>query len=142
MDHFWKKTMLSEGGCRVWTAGKFKDGYGGYFLSGKMQRAHRVAWVAANGPIEDGLQVLHRCDNPTCVNPDHLFLGTIADNMKDRHQKGRSISPENAPTAKLTPVKVREIRNSPLSPSELAKIYNVTLSNICKILRGDTWKEV
>lgn len=86
-------------GCWEWTATQHdSDGYGSSFCGGRRLLAHRVAWTLANGPIPDGLHVLHRCDNPRCVNPAHLFLGTQADNNRDLAQKGR----HGRPNAKRT----------------------------------------
>ena len=77
-------------GCRIWTGGTLKDGgYGRVRFAGKDARAHRVAWILANGPIPTGLVVCHACDNPPCVNVEHLFLGTHDDNMADMVAKGR-----------------------------------------------------
>jgi hypothetical protein len=80
-------------GCHVWTSTLATGGYGRVLVS-----AHRLAWELAHGPIPDGLLVLHRCDNPPCCNPEHLFLGTVADNMADKTAKGRA---RNRYTGKL-----------------------------------------
>lgn len=77
-------------GCREWTRGTNKQGYGEIRVNGRMRRAHRVVWEMGHGPIPEGLFVLHRCDNPPCGNLDHLFLGTNADNMADMARKGRT----------------------------------------------------
>ena len=90
--------------CWDWLASEDRDGYGRFWDGEKHVRAHRFAWTLFRGPIPEGKQVLHECDNPPCVNPDHLFLGTNTDNIKDMMQKGRH-------AAKLNPVKVREIRD-------------------------------
>lgn len=77
--------------CWVWT-GAYLRGYGEFKLAGRRHLAHRVAWEMANGPIPDGLWVLHKCDNPPCVREDHLFLGTVMDNVADMDAKGRRVS--------------------------------------------------
>jgi hypothetical protein len=75
--------------CLEWMACRDRDGYGQFRIAGKQYKAHRAAWLLANGQVPEGLCVLHRCDNPGCVRLDHLFLGTSADNIADRDAKGR-----------------------------------------------------
>jgi len=91
MRRFLSKVSLQiTSGCWVWTGFRNAQGYGHFALDGyKVGRAHRASWVLHRGSIPTGLCVLHRCDNPSCVNPDHLFLGTDADNAHDRDAKGR-----------------------------------------------------
>lgn len=84
-----KWTPEPNTGCWLWKHGTHKFGYGFFKHAGEVT-AHRVSWVLHNGPIPDGMHVLHRCDVPQCVNPDHLFLGTHTDNMKDCARKGRT----------------------------------------------------
>jgi len=86
---FWRFVNKTDE-CWLWQGAKVgQGGYGNFGVDKKHHLAHRVSYELANGPIPDGMWVLHRCDNPPCVNPDHLFLGTRSDNMKDAHQKGR-----------------------------------------------------
>lgn len=89
-ERFWEKVRKSPepDGCWEWTASKFRNGYGSFVVLGE-RRAHRVSWEIHNGPIPDGLWVLHKCDNPSCVRPDHLFLGDRRTNMLDCVSKGR-----------------------------------------------------
>jgi len=97
---FWSKVDKSAGpdGCWLWTAGKFRQGYGCFDVAGKSVKAHRTAYTLTNGQIPHdgsahGLCVCHRCDNPPCCNPAHLFLGTHIDNVRDRENKGRNNPP-------------------------------------------------
>ena len=89
---FWSDLKTTDSGCREWTGGKNDRGYGTIYFKGKVCRTHRVAWELANGPILNGLHVLHHCDNPLCCNPDHLFLGTNLDNIADKTAKGRAFN--------------------------------------------------
>ena len=92
-ERFFEKVTKTNG-CWIWTACTHHQwGYGHFGVGGKTLAAHRVSWELHFGPIPDGLLVCHRCDNPPCVNPDHLFLGTNADNAADRVAKGRSVYP-------------------------------------------------
>ncbi len=96
VDRFWSKFDRPEHGCWEWRAALHEHGYG---IMGKgprsagLIRAHRVSWLLFNGPIPDDLEVLHHCDNPKCVRPDHLFLGTQKDNIHDCISKGRNYPP-------------------------------------------------
>lgn len=140
------------GPCAVWTGPMHPDGYGSFRgQRGQPQKlAHRAAWEFEHGPIPDGLQVLHRCDNPPCVC--HLFLGTHADNMADMAAKGRSggrgVRSLGAahPKAKLTDEIVREIRRLRAARAatcdELAARYGVDGSTISVIATGRTWRHL
>lgn len=86
-DRFWPHVAKSAG-CWEWTGSRHRNGYGQFYYRGPAM-AHRVSWELANGPVPDGMLVCHRCDNPPCVRPDHLFLGTQADNLVDMVSKGR-----------------------------------------------------
>ena len=141
---FWPRVAVSSG-CWVWTGSKDRKGYGAISISVGRQRcykAHRVAWLLARGPIQAGMHVLHHCDNPPCVNPDHLFLGTNKDNVADRDAKGRHAKLRGALNgqAKLTLPQVDEIRREyatrKVSKAELARRYGVSAFPIWEILTG------
>jgi len=87
---FWAKVAKSDG-CWLWTGARASNGYGSFRFADRpcATAAHRAAWELACGPIPHGMHVLHRCDNPPCVNPAHLFLGTHLENVRDREAKGR-----------------------------------------------------
>lgn len=139
---FWSKTKLDPvSGCVVWQGAIGVKGYGQFGYKGRNARAHRVCWEIENGrPIPEGLVVMHTCDNPPCVNPGHLKVGTVLDNTVDMYQKGRRGLPRlTRPSAKLTSSKVEEIRNSPLRNKDLSEIYGVSKSNITLIQQRKTW---
>ncbi len=111
--NFWSKVSKTSD-CWLWMGSKRKSGYGHFRYMGRLQSAHRVAWQLAFGPIPAGMNVLHRCDNPSCVRPDHLFLGTQADNMADKMAKKRykgpgGISPETIEGRMLAVVRMRSL---------------------------------
>jgi hypothetical protein len=115
--------------CIEWSGRRDKNGYG---ITSKDKRAHREAWIEANGPIPAGMHVLHHCDNPPCINPEHLFLGTQADNNADMHAKGRY---RNGRT-KLMADDIAAIRASTEPHYLLAQRYGCCRSNISMIKTG------
>lgn len=128
-------------GCWLWTAKCNKKGYGGLFFKGKSWQAHRAAWTVWKGPIPPGMQILHRCDMPCCINPDHLFLGTNEDNVADRVSKGRNAKykgpfGERHPARILTAEQVIEIKKTTDSQSTRAAHYGVSRSLIGMIRQG------
>ena len=129
--------------CVEWDGHRDEDGYGRLSVDGRMMSSHREAWVRTFGPIPEGLCVLHKCDNPPCVNPEHLFLGTHQENMRDRDQKGRASGGRTKPNAKLRPVDVETIRTllaDGSRPVELARTYGVCRNVISDIKLGKTWR--
>lgn len=88
-DRLLFRSVLTETGCREYTGWRNQSGYGRIKVAGKMPYAHRVAYEVWVGPVPEGLCVCHHCDNPACINPDHLFVGTATDNMRDMWAKGR-----------------------------------------------------
>ena len=143
MERFWSKVDKSDN-CWEWMASRNEHGYGKFAKSGSWVFAHRFAFELLVGPIPDGKCVCHKCDNPACVNPEHLFLGSHAENMRDMAQKGRAISRpgERNPRAILDEDAVRLIRQSELSSRELGSVFGVKPVTIYKARRGENWKSV
>lgn len=129
-----------ETGCIVFTGTLFDTGYGSICINYRTLSAHRLAWEIENGPIPNGLSVLHRCDNRACINPAHLFLGTQADNMRDMSEKGRSSRGEKNAKAKLTEAQVRVIREDGRSHRAIAADYGVAKTTVGDIKRGRIWR--
>lgn len=139
------------GECWLWRGPKTDKGYGVTLIggrAGKKHAAHRLSWELACGPIPAGQCVCHRCDTPLCVNPDHLFLGTMADNMADKVSKGRQRNGvtlgESSHIAKLDMPTARDIRAQGaggVSQRALAKKYGVTKNAINLVLQNKTWRE-
>lgn len=143
-DRFWSKVDTS-GDCWVWTAERTKDGYGRFALHGRSRRAHRVAYLLCIGQIPDGLFVCHRCDNPPCCNPAHLFLGTDLDNVNDSITKGRHTRGERTGSAKLCEADVIDIRYfyaTGMSITRLAPLYGIAVRTARSIVARETWKHV
>lgn len=149
VDRFWNKVQINEPDeCWEWKGSKVKDGYGSFRIdidSIHVVGAHRVSWFLCKGIIPDGLCVCHHCDNPGCVNPDHLFLGTRQDNENDKISKNRHARGEGIPSSKLTTSQVISIRdkyNQGVRQIDLANQYNVSTANISLIVNNNGWKDV
>jgi hypothetical protein len=145
-DRFERKFSKTDG-CWNWTGARAKNGYGQIgsgHRGGKTAYAHRVAYLLYVGEIPVGLDVCHTCDNPSCVRPDHLFLGTRADNMKDAREKGRTGRGAKNGAAKLKEGDVREIRRlrGSYSQAVLAEKFGVAKSTISAIQVRENWKHV
>lgn len=133
--------------CDEWPGFRNRKGYG---QAGRHTLVHRAAWEAVHGPIPDGVCVLHRCDNPPCVSPAHLFLGTKAENNRDMHAKGRGswgglVFGIEHHSARLDSEKVREIRrrhSAGESPRALAAEFGVSRETIWKVATRRNWKAV
>lgn len=118
--------------------------YGKLLIDGQWVKAHRVSWMLRHGEIPDGLHVLHRCDVPRCVNPNHLFLGTGLDNIRDKIAKGRARGPQGEAhaRARLTERDVRAIYASSEPRKLLAARYGVSRQQVAKIKARRTWKHL
>lgn len=142
-ERFWSKVERNAPDeCWPWTAGRFLGGYGLFSIGNRDFGAHRIAWRLLHGPIPDRKHVCHRCDNPACCNPGHLFLGTNADNMRDRDSKGRQARGTRHPRAKLTDDLVRAIRADGRGSKALSKALGVSRTVIRNVLLGLRWRHV
>lgn len=146
-ERFWKKVKKTDG-CWLWMGSKNGKGYGELAVKGKLLRAHRLSYEFNKGKIPEGLCVCHSCDVTNCVNPAHLWLGTIAENTQDRDRKGRGADTrgEKHPSVKLTDKKVRKIRSlystGNFTQRKLAGLFGVVQGTVANILTGITWKHI
>ncbi len=154
---FWEK-VRKEDACWIWTGARTSQGYGNLRRNGQSLGAHRLSWTLTVGPIPDGMSVLHHCDNPSCVNPNHLFIGTHLDNMRDAVSKGR-FKPWNATAseeelkklsqprerngrAKLTSDQINDIRrlySAGETQVALAAHFGIARTQIGRIVRREQW---
>ncbi len=131
--------------CWVWIAGKNGHGYGEYREKNTAYSAHRYAYETTYGTIPRGLFVCHRCDNRACVRPDHLFLGTCGDNLRDAAQKGRMTRGEKMYNSKMTEALVREARRlfaNGWGKKAIAQHLGITYSIVHDVVRRATWRHV
>lgn len=151
-ERFWAKVVRHEEGCWGWNGARHSFGYGQIGAGGSdglPLSAHRVSWEIHFGPVPEGVFVCHHCDNPECCRPDHLFLGTHADNMADMAAKGRGgshdVAGEKNPRARLTASEVLDIR-ARVSRGEtgrrIASDYGVSPSTVSHALTGRNWSHV
>lgn len=163
-NRFWSRVDKS-GNCWEWTGHKTKDGYGRLFRNGKTVRAHRLSYEIHIGQIPEGMSICHHCDNPCCVNPDHLFAGTTADNVADREEKGRSNVESRSGDnhwmtrkpwriahgrtmmrSHLTDEMVMKIKiryaDGGVTQRKLATDWGISYKNMNLILTGKTWKHI
>lgn len=144
LDNLKSCTATTANGCWQWTRSTQGNGYGTVRYGTGMKRAHRVAWILVHGPIPAGMCVLHRCDNPPCINPDHLRLGTQAENLCDmfRKKRQRQARGETFRRSKLNEEKVRTILKSPKNYAELGREFGVSKVTIRQVRLRKTWAHV
>jgi len=143
--------VVPETGCWEWQGKLGPFGYGGFSIGGKTTTAHRAGWRLFKGDVPKNIEVCHKCDNPKCVNPDHMFLGTHEENMKDAWQKERFanrriLRGEGIGTSKLTDYDVLEIRRlrsgEGKTMEEIAIMFDVTKGTIWKVISGRSWRHI
>lgn len=145
---FWEYVLKTDG-CWLWQGQVDKDGYGMYVTTLYNQRTthkvHKLAFEECVGPVPLGLRVLHHCDNPPCVKPDHLFLGTQQDNLLDMCAKGRQARGENHGMRQLNTddiIAIRRFKQERVPQHAIAKWFGVSEGNVSNILRGKRWSHV
>lgn len=144
LNRFWSKVICDVAtGCWLWTA-SLRGGYGQFYDGTRLTKAVRFCWELFNPPIPKGLRICHNCpagDNPQCVRPDHMFLGTARDNSRDMANKGRAATPR----AKIPPADVLAIRAAHatgIRQNALAQQYGVAKATINRIVHGKAWRHV
>lgn|SRR5574343_112608 len=160
-ERFWRHVSKTDNGCWIWTAHRSKSGYGMFWMPGTNGskdtnlRAHRVSWILTHGEIPNNLWVLHRCDNPPCVNPLHLFLGTGKDNTQDMISKGRYKNNSHHLRGKMTGEKnrratitnsqvpvIRELLAQGMKQSKIARKLGISKFVVWSIKAGACWNHV
>ena len=143
---FWNLVCRSSpNGCWNWMASINVHGYGQFHGFGRHDLAHRFSWTIHYCEVPRGMQVCHHCDNRICVNPDHLFLGTLHDNMADMMRKGRQAKGEAKPLAKLSEsdvILMRLKRSAGERQSALGSEFGINPATVSRICRGHTWKHL
>lgn len=143
---FFKRVQKTDS-CWVWIGKKHSDGYGEMTINFKVKKTHRYSWEIHRGEIPKGMLVCHKCDNPPCVNPEHLFLGTNADNSLDRKIKGRAYrhlgeANGRAKLNKKQVAQIRALRSRGIKRKIVAEKFNVAMVTIDKIHYGETWRDL
>lgn len=147
-QRFWSKVdKRGDGECWEWTANRHQKGYGTMRVERKVLKAHRISYELHHGPVPDGLHVLHRCDNPPCVNPAHLWAGTNAENVADKEAKGRGGQPKGSKHhgATLTEEQVimmRRLHEGGMKQKDLVTQFGVEKSRVSAIIRRRIWRHV
>lgn len=150
-QRFWRFVKKTDN-CWIWTGHKDRAGYGTFGVpKGRMLRAHRYSWKIAHGEIPDSqILVMHKCDNPSCVNPEHLFLGSQKDNSADKVSKNRQAKGSHQGLSKVTEDQVHTIRDRYIhgqrgglnTTRRLSKEFGISLATVKQIVSGKTWKHV
>ena len=146
-----ERSVVDDKGCWNWTWCKSSDGYGRVTIDYKVTLAHRLSYRVFNGEFPDEMFICHHCDNPSCINPDHLFVGTMSDNMKDAYDKGILHPPHQFKKGdpnvnrKLSNEQVKEIKRLMglgYQQKQVAKIFNVSPTTVMRIVKKRMYKEI
>ena len=145
-ERFFSKTKRDpKTGCLEWTGALDSDGYGVYWLDGGTSRAHRVAWEIEHGPLTDGTVLLHTCDNPKCVNVNHLSIGSQSDNLTDMKEKERAAAGEDNAASKLIEddiPRIRRLAAAGFSDTRIGREFGVKPKAIKDVRTGKTWGHI
>lgn len=136
------RSQLESNGCKVWTGPTDRDGYGIAYIDGKYVSTHRLAYTLALGSIPSGAMVRHTCDNPPCIDPDHLLVGTAQDNSNDCVERDRQSKGSQVASSILKEADIPIIRGSKLTKRQLAEQYGVSIDTIKQVRSRKTWKHV
>lgn len=137
-NEFWSNFHKTDQGCWNWNGCKNNEGYGWFRFNGFQWKAHRLAWELTNGKIPDGMLVCHHCDNPSCINPNHLFLGSDADNSRDAAIKDR----RSIKLSSHQVIEIRQLTGNGLRQTHVARLFNVTQSTVNRIVNNVRRKHV
>jgi hypothetical protein len=143
---FWAKVQRQgRNECWEWQGSRTPNGYGKFSVKRKDISAHRFSYQLHYGPIPDGMLICHRCDNPACVNPYHLFAGTQVENLADMATKGRRPIGEQAPNAKLTEkdvISIRTLYSTGVPQRQLSRQFKISRPQIRRIIRHESWRQI
>jgi hypothetical protein len=141
IERFWALADQPATGCWTWRGSIGDEGYGNFWLCGKVLKAHRLAYELAVGAVGRGLLVCHHCDNPACVRPDHLFLGSVLANNIDKMTKGRHRALRGAehPSSIVTPTIARVVLTAAGSQRAIAERFGISRTVVGRIKRGEHW---
>lgn len=142
INRFHSKYSISSDGCWEWQGSLNFKGYGWFRVQGRTWKAHRFSYTVFHGDIPKGVHIMHLCDNPGCVNPDHLKPGTNADNVSDRQAKGRGRWDHLTKTDEATVIRVREMRANGAKHSDIAEAVGLEVHHVSDICQRRTWKHV
>ncbi len=146
-SEFWKHIKISESGCWDWKGSRHPKGYGQVYLYGDKYKTHRLAYEIVHGEITNDMCVCHKCDNPSCCKPGHLFLGTNYENVQDSTKKRRRVKQygelnHNAILTKKEVLEIREKYKKGMSRSDLSFIFDVSKPSIYNITTYRSWKSI